>query len=254
MKTFPLLLFCLILAAKTFSQTEKPDIIIKKDNTKIEAVIQKVDKLIIEYKRFSNLTGPTFTVEKSEIASVMYSNGEVESFTSTPQMQSVEGNVVVAKEGALRNEETTIVTRETAIPRKKLFTEEIQSYGTAELRGNLNFWKKQHRKTKTSSIVFWSAIGGGAIGVLAGAIASDGFQNEGSPGVNAVGGTLAVLGALSIFPAIIGSNAAKREKRNLNAVKQELIRRGEHVIFRVQPTINYRADNGMIGLRLVSTF
>lgn len=82
MKT-TILLCCLFLCCNVVAQSVKADVIIKRDNTKIEAIIQEINSTTIKYKRFSNQTGPLFTIEKSKVASVLYANGEVESFGDT---------------------------------------------------------------------------------------------------------------------------------------------------------------------------
>lgn len=84
MKKSLVLLCCLFLSIHVVAQSVKADVIIKRDNTKIEAIIQEINNTTIKYRRFSNQKGPLFTIEKSEVASVLYANGEVESFENAP--------------------------------------------------------------------------------------------------------------------------------------------------------------------------
>lgn len=84
MKKSLLLLCCLLLSGNAVSQTVKTDVIIKKDNTKIEVIIQEINNTTIKYTRLANPTRPVFTIEKSEVASILYANGEVESFENVP--------------------------------------------------------------------------------------------------------------------------------------------------------------------------
>lgn len=65
--------FC---AAVAYAQ----DVIIKRDATKIEAVIQEVSKDEIRYKNYSNQSGPTFVLSTDDISSIIYSNGDVQVF------------------------------------------------------------------------------------------------------------------------------------------------------------------------------
>ncbi|MBR1809813.1 MAG: hypothetical protein IJ776_10565 [Paludibacteraceae bacterium] len=58
------------------------DIIITRDSERIEAKIEVVSAYEIHYKKASNLEGPTFVIETSKVASVVYGNGEVQVFNS----------------------------------------------------------------------------------------------------------------------------------------------------------------------------
>lgn len=68
------------------------DVIIKRDATKIEAVIQEVSKSEIRYKNFSNQTGPTFVLSTDEISSIIYSNGDVQVFEQKVENPVQKGN------------------------------------------------------------------------------------------------------------------------------------------------------------------
>lgn len=62
---------------------------IRKDNTHIEARVLEITESQVKYRRFSNLDGPIYTINKSELAVIIYTNGETELFgssgASTPQ-------------------------------------------------------------------------------------------------------------------------------------------------------------------------
>ena len=65
------------------------DIIVTKQSEKIEAKITDVEQDCIKYKKFNYQEGPTYTIKKSEIASIIYQNGDVETFAeSSVQPQS----------------------------------------------------------------------------------------------------------------------------------------------------------------------
>lgn len=68
------------------------DVIIKRDATKIEAVIQEVSKSEIRYKNYSNQSGPTFVLSTDEISSIMYSNGDVQVFEQKVEKPVQRGN------------------------------------------------------------------------------------------------------------------------------------------------------------------
>lgn len=87
-----LFLITICLLGHVIAQDRKPDIIIKKDNSKVEAVIQEIDKVSIKYKKFSDRSGPVFTLEKNEVVSILYGNGEVE-VISQPEVNAFKSNV-----------------------------------------------------------------------------------------------------------------------------------------------------------------
>ena len=56
------------------------DVIVLKNAETVEAKILEVTSNEIKYKRLNNLNGPTFSVNISEVSTVVYENGDVESF------------------------------------------------------------------------------------------------------------------------------------------------------------------------------
>ena len=67
------------------------DIIILKNSTRIDAVIQEVSQSEVKYKKASNPNGPSFILSTSEIISIVYDNGDVQTFTDN-QQQSYDNN------------------------------------------------------------------------------------------------------------------------------------------------------------------
>ncbi len=69
------------------------DIIILRDQCKIEAIVTEVSSSTIKCCKYNNQTGPSFILELSKIASILYANGEVTTFekeTSNNDTQQVE--------------------------------------------------------------------------------------------------------------------------------------------------------------------
>ncbi len=83
------LLVCLLTEVTAIAQTKKPDKIIRKDNTQIEAQVLEITETQVKYRRFSNLDGPLYSINKSELVVIIYANGESEIFgnpgNTTPQ-------------------------------------------------------------------------------------------------------------------------------------------------------------------------
>ncbi len=74
--------FSLLLAVIVSVAMKAEDIIVTKDSKRINAKIEEVGLDIVKYRRSDNLTGPLYTIAKSNIASVIYENGSVEVFDS----------------------------------------------------------------------------------------------------------------------------------------------------------------------------
>jgi hypothetical protein len=71
MKKTILVLFYLSISFISFSQ----DIITKKNGDEIKAKVTEITGTEVKYKKFEYQTGPTYTVDKSEIFMVKYENG-----------------------------------------------------------------------------------------------------------------------------------------------------------------------------------
>lgn len=76
MKKLVFLLVLSLWAISAFAQ----DVIVKRDATKIEAVIIEVSDSEIRYKNHSNQAGPTFVIKTDDVSTIMYKNGDVQVF------------------------------------------------------------------------------------------------------------------------------------------------------------------------------
>lgn len=66
------------------------DVIVKKDGSTILSKVLEVSQNEIKYKRFSNIEGPTYTIDKSNLFSINYENGDMDSFVDdNPKTTSI---------------------------------------------------------------------------------------------------------------------------------------------------------------------
>lgn len=56
------------------------DVILKKDNTTVLSKVLEVTSTEIKYKKWSNQDGPTYSIDRSEVTSINYQNGDVDKF------------------------------------------------------------------------------------------------------------------------------------------------------------------------------
>lgn len=66
------------------------DVIVKKDGSTVVSKVLEVNRSDIKYKKFTNQKGPTYTISKSEVASINYPNGDIDKFNDTGKQASVE--------------------------------------------------------------------------------------------------------------------------------------------------------------------
>lgn len=76
MMKFLLSVICLTLVANVFSQ----DIIYTSDNDSILCEISEIGTKEVKYKKFNNLNGPTYLIDKNEVGKIVFKNGEEEFF------------------------------------------------------------------------------------------------------------------------------------------------------------------------------
>jgi len=94
MKKIVLVLLSVLITSFAFAQ----DIIITKEGNKIEAKVLEINEYDIKYKKLENLDGPVYTMKKSDIASIIYENGQVDVFnidlSTAPVWQATPNNTI----------------------------------------------------------------------------------------------------------------------------------------------------------------
>lgn len=73
-------LIALTAICMTSSYTFAQDLIVKKDGSVIQAKVTKVGTSEVEYKKWSNLDGPQYSIEIGDILAINYKNGDKETF------------------------------------------------------------------------------------------------------------------------------------------------------------------------------
>lgn len=62
------------------------DLITKTDNSTIQCKVTKVSSTEVEYKKWSNLDGPTYIISISDVSNINYQNGDVDEFIQQSQL------------------------------------------------------------------------------------------------------------------------------------------------------------------------
>lgn len=79
MKRFIFSLVALVIASVCFAQ----DIIVQKDGSTIQAKVLKMSQSEVEYKKYENLEGPTYTISTKDLICINYENGTKDTFVSS---------------------------------------------------------------------------------------------------------------------------------------------------------------------------
>lgn len=96
-----LLMFCLLFSQACLAQ----DIIITRDSKRIDAKVEEITDTEVKYHRQDNLNGPIFVIKTSQVSSIVFANGEVQTFEleegkeNTVQQSEEEGKRVVFASG-----------------------------------------------------------------------------------------------------------------------------------------------------------
>lgn len=218
----------------------KHDVIIKRDSVRIEAFILEVDENVVKYKRQSDPEGPIFYLNKSEIASILYGNGETERI-STPAAQYFEE-----------------ITVQPVVPYKPESREKVEAArrpdNTNRLQANYKLYVKKASTYKTMSII------GGSVGVLFTVVGiatvSDAVRKYNNLQMSynsyenkVAGGTLLVMTGLGAGIPLTIIGLVKRKNYTKKALRvQEELRRGKDLT--LFPGYNPINQSGYLGLRL----
>ena len=73
-----------LCSASAFAQ----DVIVKKNGSTILSKVLEVNTADIKYKKFSNPNGPTYTINKSEVMSINYENGDKDTFNDIDNLNT----------------------------------------------------------------------------------------------------------------------------------------------------------------------
>lgn len=238
-----LLLIC--LSSPSFAQVRKNDLIIKRDSSKIEALILEVEDLVVKYKKYSDQDGPTFSVAKKAIASIVYGNGEIENFPAEPEIYFDEAPV------------PAVSPYKSDAPVKRPRTGSPNALDTDQLRFNYAFYLKKAAKYKTMSVV-GTSLGllmtiSGFITVSAAVRDINAYGSSTSSDNRIVGGTFLIMGGLGagIPLTIVGLTKKRSYNRRAMLTQEELRRRGEPLsTIRISPGYNVHNQSASLTMRM----
>lgn len=250
------LLAMILLVFVTFAQAQTPrkaDVIIMRDETKLEVFIQEIDDQIIKYKKLSDPEGPLFSVKKSEIASIRYGNGEVETFEAALEVQNY---YAPTKPAAPRQQERGPVAKPSgALKPSAQFAEDVRNSSPDHLRSMYGFYKT---RSKTGMILGIVGTSVGALvaaigtGIVVSAMDDNGYYKSYQDELRARKGAYMMLGGFAGAATLgtVGFIKGGKNGSKATRIRRELVRRGEPLTISIHPAINPLQRGGSLGLAL----
>jgi len=182
------------------------DIIITKDAKRINAKVTEVNVDNVRYKNFDNQDGPVYTLLKSNIASILYQNGEVETFEVESPRQAEP-----AQSAPVTIQTTPTQTRAQIASSGNLLTD-MQTFSPALY----NQYTSGKRTARIGNILLWSGCAMSLTGYLSILITNDSSNET----MTIFGTVLSATGGICITAGIplliVGSSRKNGAIRNFN--------------------------------------
>lgn len=108
-----------ILGVLLTTASSAQDIIIRKNAEEIKAKILEINDNDVIYKKFSNPSGPTYTIPKSDVFMIKYQNGEKETFNVSTATQVQKQEVTNEEKQRKRQEQLHLIYEKKELERRK---------------------------------------------------------------------------------------------------------------------------------------
>lgn len=208
--------FMLLVMFFCFSSTiMAQDIIVKKDGSTIKAKVEKITDMVVEYKKFTNLTGPTYTVKIEELLSINYENGERDVFGKSETVKETTDNKV----------ETTEFTKNVFNNGDKRMSDadllNLSRLQDKKVISNEELYKKGKRMKIAGYTIAPALVAGGLLTMIMGLVMQDGYTEYGD-GMRAgigcgVGVPFMAIGAAIGVPLIVKGNKMTRQSKAIQS-------------------------------------
>ena len=220
--------------------TRKPDIIVLKNNTKLEVSIQEVEEGIIRYKKLSDPDGLVFTIEKTEVSSILYGNGETENFEENSQVYFDEITMPAP-----------ITPYEKVSPKVYLPIKTVREWNSNQLRANYKFYLRKadnYRNMGVIGLIGGVTLTGTGIGIMA-ALGNGNSYN--SLGQFLQGYMIFLVGLGAGVPlTIVGFVNKKRYTRKALLVQDEMRHRKEPFSLNLNPVFDPATQSAGLAVKV----
>ena len=227
------LLFCV---ASAFAK----DVITKTDGTKLDAKVEEITETVVKYRKASNPNGPVYTIPISSVASVLYENGDMDTFN-----ESVSATKVPSDQTTTLSDEELMQLADS----QTLSTFQSTFLSDAEL---LNIYNSKHntsvllrKKAKIYRLVGWI---GGALIVSAG-IGREIYNGSEGYSQGLAIGICAPIGALWCIGFNLKANSIIKKAKSMESYSEVII---ENEIMRFDNK-SLTAGVNLMGNRMVNS-
>ncbi|MBD5287085.1 MAG: hypothetical protein HDS27_06110 [Bacteroides sp.] len=216
MRIQTLILYLFLCVASAFAK----DVITKTDGTKLDAKVEEITETVIKYRKASNPTGPVYTIPISSVATVLYENGDMDSFNVSS------GSSPVSSSQQISNSDDELIQ----LYNSQGYSDQYLNVSDAQL---IKMSTKQYSaeelyvKAKKFKKIGW--IGGGSllvvgIGVGIGVWSSWGFDSgDFTSGFLAPVGISLVAGAIWTLGFNMKANSLTKQARQMQSYSATLI-------------------------------
>ena len=180
MRKILILAFAILCSTICLMAANKYDILIKTNSEKIDAIIEEVSDTEVKYKNASNPTGPTYIVSLTELATIIYANGDVQAIA--PKVEAAPQNAQPAQQGngsytfmqdAMTRDGKTYFYKGKSMDQKQ-FVEFIK----ADCDIAYQHYLKNRKMERTGWALFGVGLGVGAVGGTLLLFISDGQKGD----------------------------------------------------------------------------
>lgn len=178
------------------------DVIVKRDRSTILAKVLKITQSEVEYKKASNIDGPTYSISKNDVLAINYENGECDTFDDA------------SKDNAAEKTTTSTVTPTETAPTisHNYASQPFSMNGLAAYQEKEDLLRSARTNKTWGTVCFVVGVGTG----LAGLLLSEGIFDVIDPTTSYVmaGG----MGVLFIAGGIL-HGIAKRQRAQANSIR-----------------------------------
>lgn len=155
-------LFCVSLMSMA------QDVIVKKDGSTIQSKVMEISGTEIKYKKWSNQDGPMYTINRNEVNSINYQNGEIDLFSRENVINQNADQPSWSTNGRMERD-----GRDLVLDGRELTDEEVLSLVGQENYETYLSARKQIAIGRAFTPVFWASLGATIGLITAGIISGD---------------------------------------------------------------------------------
>lgn len=233
-KSLSALCLWMILSTMTYAQnTSKNDVILKRDSSRIQALITRMTNEKINYRDLGTADSTDAYIYMDQVAKIYFKNGKILSVRDSVLAVASPPDSV-GQYADLSN-----------LPKNK-FDRDVVMANSDQLRDKLRYYSDKAIDGKRGAIVFTSL---GVASLVSGLIVA----NTGSdPDNKKIGYPLAITGTVvGGGLGLLTFNNYKRNSRKTQKVKEELERRNQPLtILKLSPSFNPLNNSGTLALRI----